>query len=512
MISKEEEQKLYEWAKNETSMHILKNPYLFDEITLKEFDKKIAGEYESRRAIFLVLCSIFVKNIPSYVMNLMVNSEASAGKSYLCKKIIEIFPKNLWEYRTKITPEAFTYWHNEEDWTWDGKICYLEDIDQKILDSPVFKVMCSEGSIATVVIKQKSYDRIINGKPIMLITTSSTHPNSEIIARFQMISCDETEEQTKRILEKRAKFMERGFVEEYDEKITQALGCLQRVNVKIPSASFLIRFFPMNILRTRREFDRFLTLICSSCALHQYQREKDEEGYFLPTLQDILLAREVMLTIIKSSSFYGLTHRLKRAYNSCIRLSEQKENGWFTVKEIREFDPFVSEKMWYIYLDRLTSLNLLVIKYEKKEGSDKKVTFYRCLKTDFGFDKFQEDYFKKAFEVNEQNEVNEVNLFLKHETMVKNNKTKKTEPHYNQEDVNSFNSFNSFYVNYNQEDVNSFNSFNSFYVKNNKTSCSCEDDISYNCSDKKTTLTEKQKNIPEEYDPEVVESYEKVED
>ena len=69
-------------------------------------------------------------------------------------------------WRTKISGEAFTYWHvNEKDWSWDGKILFLEDIGQSVLDSDTFKVMCSEGSVASVVKNQETIDLIIKGKP-----------------------------------------------------------------------------------------------------------------------------------------------------------------------------------------------------------------------------------------------------------------------------------------------------------------------------------------------------------
>ena len=85
---------------------LLKNTKLFDLITEDELSKTISGEIATVKAIFLSLCGIWVEDVQ---INTIVSSESSSGKSYVCKKIIEIFPIELVQYRTKITPEAFTY-------------------------------------------------------------------------------------------------------------------------------------------------------------------------------------------------------------------------------------------------------------------------------------------------------------------------------------------------------------------------------------------------------------------
>lgn len=351
---------------------LIKDPDIFKIITEKELNKAIEGELKSRMAIFLSLCSIWVENseIP---LNTLVSSESSAGKSYICKKIIKVFPKELVQYRTKITPEAFTYWHYKDSiWNWTGKICYLEDISQTLLDSTTFKVMCSEGSISTVVIKQKAVDIEIKGKPIILITTARTNPQSEILNRFQIISLDESNEQTERIIFREAENAIAGNYEDYNENITLALGMLKRRKVNIPYskkiAQFLKENYNFDYLRLRRDFSRLLDLIRCSAVLHQYQR-KEENGVIFADGQDYEIAREC-INYIQAQTFRGLTHRLKKAFDCCIKLKE------FTAKEIHTKFPFVNQKMWYIYLDQLLERHMIYAELRKLEDVKQKVTFY----------------------------------------------------------------------------------------------------------------------------------------
>ncbi|GAG25669.1 unnamed protein product, partial [marine sediment metagenome] len=127
---------------------ILKDPKLFDKID-REFDKMIVGEKKARRTIFLFSCGRLVLNAESTSTNLLVNDESGMGKDHVTKNVLKIYPNwngnpGIVHHRVRISPTAFCYWHNckfEEDWTWDGKIFYGEDISNNVLNSDMFKLM-----------------------------------------------------------------------------------------------------------------------------------------------------------------------------------------------------------------------------------------------------------------------------------------------------------------------------------------------------------------------------------
>jgi len=353
--------------------HPEENPEFFNLITINEFDKTIVGERKTRQAIFLSLCSIWVKNLQSQI-NALVNSESSAGKSYVCKKVYDIFPDKLKQYRTKISAEAFTYWHDsrrEPEWDWDGKICYLEDIRESVINSDTFKIMCSEGSTATIVRNQLAIDIEIVGQPIMLITTATAQPTAEILNRFNLLPLDETEEQTEKILEYQSLEAMGKTKKDYDERIKKSLERLERVNVVVPFADKIFAHFPKTSLRVRRDYVRFLDLIKSSSALHQYLREKDKDDNIIATKHDYELARSC-LNCFRHRGVFGLATRLRKAFDSCNQIEPKP----FTAKEIYTFNPFVNQANWYNYLDKLVELNLLSIEIVRKEGIPKPVKVY----------------------------------------------------------------------------------------------------------------------------------------
>ena len=191
---------------------LLKEPTLF-EIIDKEFDKTIVGEKQSRQSILLNACGIWVENSNISSYNLCINSNSGAGKDYVAKNVLKIFPKDNKEIRSRISPTVFTYWHNsrfEPEWTWDGKVFLLLDVSNTILNCDVFKLMCSDEIHSTVTIEQRAVDIEIRGKPVIMITTASGNANNEMLRRFPFMELDETADQTKAIKKAQAKAASEG--------------------------------------------------------------------------------------------------------------------------------------------------------------------------------------------------------------------------------------------------------------------------------------------------------------
>lgn len=300
---------------NEKFIKILKRKNLFNEITEKEMDKKIVRETETRKAIFLCAQGRLVENCQIASYNLLVNDDAGTGKDYVTEKTLEIIPEEEYIKRTRISPTVFTYWHNptfEPEWTWNKKIFYNEDISEIVLNSEVFKVMCSSGSNATVVIKQRVYDINIKGKPVMIITTANSIPNPEMTRRFEFINLDESIDQTKEIMIRHANYAKLGISPEYNPDYKESMKLLKRVKVRIPYADKLPNLFPDENLMMRTKFVRFLDLIKASAAFHQYQRKIDEDGYILANNQDYEISCEVMKKLTSNKYMISLTRNQRK--------------------------------------------------------------------------------------------------------------------------------------------------------------------------------------------------------
>jgi len=341
----------------EEYIRILRDPNLFN-IVAEEFSKKIVGENDNIKAIFLNCCGIFVENHQTASYSLCVNSESGAGKDYIATNILKLFPKEFVESRTRISPTAFTYWHNskfEPEWDWNGKICYLQDISDEILNCEVFKTMVSEGSYATVVKDQRALDIEIKGKPVIIITTATANPKNEMLRRFPILTLDESINQTKAIMKRQSEMAKIGANPhfEYSEDITNALRYLKGIKVKIPFTDVIVNAYPSEHIIMRTHFQRLLDLIKCSTALHQYQREIDTDGYVIADPKDYDIAITALRQTTQNALMIPLTKKQQKLLELC---KKEYKDEWFSAPEIAGKCSFLSQSNIYIYLDKLQEL------------------------------------------------------------------------------------------------------------------------------------------------------------
>lgn len=355
---------------NDDELDLLKDPRLLHRIDY-ELGKFVVGEEQARQAIFLVSCGRLVVNASPSSYNLTINSESGAGKDHTAKNVLKIWPQACVLQRSRISPTVFNYWHRsdkEPNWTWDGKVCLLMDISNQVLNSDVFKVMCSDGSFATIVVEQKAVDLEIKGKPVMILTTASANPNSEMIRRFSSINLTESQQQTKNIMCQQAEDASKSIVSGTDKSINNvksAISKLEPVKVVIPYAKELPDVYPSEHIIMRTNFKRFLDYIKASAALHQFQREKDEQGWVIATWDDYDVAT-IPLGATTSNRFMIPVSKTQKKLLEAIQSIE----GKFSVAMLEPKVPFIGKSQLYEQLAKLQTIGYL--KSEQYEDGDKK--------------------------------------------------------------------------------------------------------------------------------------------
>ena len=359
-------------------LNILKDPKLFWLLSKSELDKVIVGEEATRKVILLCSFGRLVTNAYTASYNLFVNSDAGSGKDYVTTKTLLLQPTDKTIKRTRISPTAFTYWHNamrEPQWTWNGKICYLEDISSDVMNHEVFKVMCSEGSSTTIVIDHEAVDIIVNGKPVMIVTSATASPNPELTRRFAMVNLDESIDQTEEIMKRHAKYATHGKKIEFIQDILRAISFLNNVKVKVPYAEAIVRHIPKNSIIMRTHFTRFLDYIKASTALHQFQREKDSEGFYLATGLDYDIARDCIINITSNKYMIPLTKVQKKIIDTFVKLPKIP----YSTTDLEVYISFVSERQLRRELDRLVNYGLLDKGKQERINSRREVMVYSLL-------------------------------------------------------------------------------------------------------------------------------------
>jgi hypothetical protein len=194
----------------------------------------------------------------------------------------------------------------------------------------------------------------VEGPVAIVFTTTSIDIDEELMNRCLVLTVDESPEQTERIhaLQREARTVEGILQAERRKDIIRVMRNAQRLLVPMRVANPFARqlTFTSGRTRTRRDHEKYLTLIDTIALLHQHQRETvkhpvgDREVEMLPvTLADIEAANRIAPEVLGRSldELPPQTRRLLESIKSLVRERIESEKveqrlARFTRREIRE--------------------------------------------------------------------------------------------------------------------------------------------------------------------------------
>ncbi len=363
----------------EEDINFLKNKNILEEID-KEIDKKVVGEHNSRKSIFVIANMRNVENLNKSTDNVMVHAVSGVGKDCVTEAVFDLIPDKEKEELIRTTPKVLVYTRNkkiEENATWKKVALRLEDAGNEVLNDDAFKVMSSANpnkiNRMKIVNRGKIIEGEIEGKPPIIMTIAFANPKEELLRRYPILGLDEGINQTKEILRRQAQFAKKGKSIEYNDKVTKALACLKRVKVKVPFAERLVSIFcPDNVI-VRTHFPRFIDYIKSSCSLHQYQRQADEAGFFIAEEQDYNIAKMVLEKTTSNILMIPLT----KDHRTILDVFENENIQNASVADLEDYDEIkkinITQEWLRKKLDWLASKTFLTKGKEKRYDEAGKV-------------------------------------------------------------------------------------------------------------------------------------------
>lgn len=289
--------------KEKAAMHKMQSPKLMY-FLIKEVQKEgIVGEEDSIIVLALKISLRLVKNASATSSNLLVSDDTGGGKDFLTSGVCKtmLIKEHTYFHRTAISPKIFNYWqpidlNTEEEVSWDGKILYLEDPETELIKSQAFKVMASGGTAISVVKDQEVFQKQIDGKPIIIITSMKTSIDIEGERRWDCIRLDLSPQLTRKIKERVA--LKAAGLSEYnpDEGFRSLLHSLTRHEVIVPFAKEMVKGLSDHS-NIRTQILKLIDYTMASAALHQYQRKKDKEGRIIAEPEDFEYARLAFLKL-----------------------------------------------------------------------------------------------------------------------------------------------------------------------------------------------------------------------
>ncbi|EKD28927.1 MAG: DnaG primase-like protein [uncultured bacterium] len=368
------------------------------------------GEDENKLLLFL--CAVSRKlNKP---ISVLIRSQSSTGKSYLIDIICALLPLEDVHKWTSLTPKALYYM--APDALKHKFIAIDERAGMEEAEYPIRSLQSGGVLSLAVPIKnptsgQIMTEQIIKEGPIAYVDGSTdTRVNPENANRCFEIFLDETAEQTKRVQTQQKKSHSLEGLNAVKNKETikrihqNAQRLLKPVKVIIPYIDLID--FPSDWIRTRRDHDRFLSLIVCIAFLHQYQREikyfnaekiplnppliKGDTGGFNKTgisyiesnIKDYAIAYKLAKTVL-FNTFAELEKPVSDFYFALCKMTEEKakEQGIssleleFTRRDVRAFTK-MPDYLVKRYMRILTDLEY----FEVKTGTQGTRFVYRLIK------------------------------------------------------------------------------------------------------------------------------------
>jgi DNA primase len=312
---------------------------------------------------------------------IVIQSSSAAGKSSLMDAILAFVPEEERIQYSAMTGQSLFYMGQTN---LKNKILAIAEEEGASRASYALKLLQSEGelTIASTGTDPTTGNLItqeyrVEGPMSLFMTTTAIDIDEELMNRCLVLSVDENREQTRAIHQlQRARRTLEGLQRKHEKQAILAIHrnaqrLLRPLAVVNPYADRLT--FLDDRTRTRRDHEKYLTLIDTITLLHQHQRQIHSTviagqpvEYIEATLSDIELANKIAHEVLGTSldELPPQTRRVLAGIHALVRakmatLAAQQRDIRFSRFEVRAILS-VSEKQIRVHLDRLAEMEYIL--------------------------------------------------------------------------------------------------------------------------------------------------------
>ena len=361
-------------GEREAALALLRDPHLLDRI-LADFERcGVVGEEINKLVGYLAAVSRKLDE----PLAVIIQSTSAAGKSSLMDAILAFVPE---EQRIKYSAMTGQSLYYLSDADLQHKVLAVVEEEGAERASYALKLLQSEGELTIASTgkdpqtgRMVTQEYHVEGPVMIMLTTTAIDIDEELLNRCIVLSVDESREQTRRIhdLQREARTLD-GLKRKLDKAAVLAVHrnaqrLLRPLRVVNPYAKRLT--FLDDRTRTRRDHEKYLTLIEAIALLHQYQRPLQRNGskldYIEVTLDDIAVANRIAGEALGRSldELPPQTRRLlslidQWAGQECRRLKQLRTDLRFSRRDVREFTGWTDFQV-RVHLDRLMQLEYVL--------------------------------------------------------------------------------------------------------------------------------------------------------
>jgi len=260
------------------ALALLKSPNLLDRLTEAYDEAGIAGEKNNLLAAYLACASRKLAK----PLAVIIQSTSAAGKSTLMDAVLSFFPSEDQVKYSAMTGQSL-YYLGETNLK--HKILAIVEEEGAEKASYALKLLQSEGELTIASTgkdphsgRMETQEYHVEGPVAIVFTTTSIDIDEELMNRCLVLTVDESKEQTERIhqLQREARTIEGILAQEKRKDIQHLLQNAQRLIHPLKIANPFARHltFTSGRTRTRRDHEKYLTLIDTIALLHQHQAKR----------------------------------------------------------------------------------------------------------------------------------------------------------------------------------------------------------------------------------------------
>jgi hypothetical protein len=331
--------------------------------------KIVAGEVKNAKLLYLAATSrLFDK-----CMSVVVKGPSSVGKSNIRKAVLDFFPQHDVISFTTLSEKSLLYYQDD----YSHKILSMGEAagaEEGKLQTYLLRELISDGVLRYAVPMKVEGKGIVteilvkHGPVVFMVTTTRAALEPEIETRMLSVEIDDSEEQTRRVLDKVAEMIGRhaakasvDFSPWRDFQDWLALGPRK---VDVPFARELGRLLvSAKAPRLRRDFSQILLAIQAHALLNQHHRQTDDCGQIVAEIDaDYVPVAELMGGIMSEASGVGIEPSLQQTIDAVkvatADLPREEGATAFEVSTILNLDKSAGRRRLLVAIDKGYIVNL----------------------------------------------------------------------------------------------------------------------------------------------------------
>jgi hypothetical protein len=299
-------------AEREAALALLRDPHLLDRI-LADFERAgVVGEETNKLVGYLAAVS---RKLPE-PLAIIIQSASAAGKTSLMDAVLAFVPPEERVQYSAMTGQALFYMAETD---LKHKVLAVVEEEGAERASYALKLLQSEGELTIASTgkdpasgKLVTHEYRVEGPVMIMLTTTAVELDEELVNRALVLTVDEDREQTRaiharqrarRTLDGRLASVAKAELLALHRNAQRLLEPVTIVNPYAPQLTFLDAR-----TRSRRDHEKYLTLIDVVALLHQHQRERKTVTrgaqaltYLEVTREDIAVANRLAAAVLGRS-------------------------------------------------------------------------------------------------------------------------------------------------------------------------------------------------------------------